>query len=285
MMMHVLGEGMGLLRRRAVVSAVLALSMAVPMALAGFSTSLSLWSRPMVSLENQHVIVRVLLHPKMGESQREKWVSEQARLHPDWRLSEIDRTTLEERLQVWFPYLKDLLDGDQAIELPALVEVSAKNPEEVAALAEGPTVIAVGPTSSIDRVLGLTARRMTWLLGAISVVLLISAFLLAATWIHLEVYRHADEITIMRLVGATESAIRGPFVVAALIPGICAGVLASVGGWYFVHLVGVGAEAIGLRPPVFPLWLMVVEVGLGVVLPVVAALITMARHARAGEAE
>lgn len=285
MMTHILGEGLALLRRRAIVSAVLSLSMAVPMALAGFSTSLSLWSRPMVSLETHDVIVRVLLHPRMGESQRQKWISEQARIHPDWRLSEIDRQTLEERLQVWFPYLEDLLDSDDAIELPTLVEVAAGNPEEVAALAKGPAVIAVGPTSSIDRVLGLTARRMTWLLGAISTVLLISAFLLVTTWIHLEVYRHADEITIMRLVGATETAIRGPFVVAALLPGITAGVIASAGGWYFIRLVAVGAESVGLRPPVFPLWLMAVEVGLGIVLPTVASLVTMARHAKAGETE
>lgn len=284
-MTHILEEGLALLRRRAVVSAVLSLSMAVPMALAGFSASLSLWSRPLVSLETHDAIVRVLLHPRMDGSQRQAWIAEQARTHPDWRLSEIDQQTLEERLQVWFPYLEDLLDGEQAIELPTLIEVAAGNPEEVAALVEGPAVIAVGPTSSIDRVLGLTARRMTWLLGGISTVLLASAFLLAATWIHLEVYRHADEITIMRLVGATETAIRGPFVVAALVPGICAGLAASAGGWYLVHMVAVGAESVGLRPPDFHLWLVAAEVGLGVLLPTAAALITMTRHAKAGETE
>ena len=122
-------------------------------------------------------------------------------------------------------------------------------------------------------------------MGYISAMLLASAFLLAATWIHLEVYRHADEITIMRLVGATETAIRGPFLVAALVPGVVAGVVASAGGWHLVELVAAGATAAGLRPPVFPSWLVAAEVGLGVLLPTAAALITMARHARAGETE
>ncbi len=284
-MMHIFEEGLALLRRRGAVSAVLALSMAVPMALAGFTTSLSLWSRPLVALESHATVVRVLLHPRMDVAQRQAWIAEQARNHRDWRLSEIDRETLEERLQVWFPYLEDLLEGEHAIELPTLVEIEAGDPEEVTALAEGPAVIAVGPTSSIDRVLGLTARTMTWLLGAISVILLASAFLLAATWIHLEVFRHADEITIMRLVGATESAIRSPFVVAALIPGICAGLAASVGAWYLIRMVAIAVEAVGLRPPVFPPWLVAAEIGVGVVLPMAAALVTMARHARVGETD
>lgn len=284
-MMHIFEEGLALLRRRGAVSAVLALSMAVPMALAGFTTSLSLWARPLVALESHATVVRVLLHPRMDVAQRQAWISEQARHHQDWRLSEIDRETLEERLQVWFPYLEDLLEGEHPIELPTLVEVEAGDPEEVAALVEGPAVIAVGPTSSIDRVLGLTARTMTWLLGGISVILLGSAFLLAATWIHLEVFRHADEITIMRLVGATESAIRSPFVVAALIPGICAGLAASVGAWYLVGKVAVAVEAVGLSSPVFPLWLVAAEIAVGVILPVAAALVTMARHARVGETD
>lgn len=285
MIVHALEEGLALLRRRGTVSAVLALSLAVPLSLAGFTTSLGLWSRPLVALEHETTVVRVLLHPKMDAGQRRDWMAEQAGLHQDWRLSEIDREALEERLQVWFPYLEDLLVGEHAIELPTLVEVEAGDPEEVSVLTEGQAVIAVGPTSSVDRVLGLMARTMTLLLGGISAVLLVAAFLLAATWIHLEVYRHSDEITIMRLVGATESAIRSPFVVAALIPGICAGLAASWGTWYLVRMVAVAAETVGLSPPAFPIWLPAVEIGIGVILPVTAALVTMARHARVGDTE
>lgn len=282
---HALEEALALLRRRGPVSAVLALSLAVPMSLAGFTISLGLWARPLVALEHQTTVVRVLLHPRMDAVQRQDWRAEQARLHPGWHLTEVRRETLEERLKLWFPYLEDLLEGENPVELPTLVEVEAGNPEEVTALSEGPAVIAVGPTSSVDRMLGLTARKAAWLLGGISAVLLASAFLLAATWIHLEVYRHADEITIMRLVGATEGAIRSPFLVAALIPGICAGLAASVGAWYLVALIGTLVEAMGLTAPQYPTWMPVAEVAVGMVLPVAAAVVTMARHARAGETE
>jgi len=282
---HALEEGLALLRRRGPVSAVLALSLAVPLALAGFTTSLGLWARPLVALERQTAVVRVLLHPQMDPSQRQRWMTEEARLHPDWKLSEVDRQTLENRLKLWFPYLEDLLEGDHAIELPTLVEVETASPNEVSILSEGPAVIAVGPTASVDRVLGLMARTLTWLLAIVSGILLTSAFLLAATWIHLEVYRHADEITIMRLVGVTESAIRSPFLVAALVPGIFSGLLASAGAWYLVHMVGNIVDAVGLAPPVFPGWLLVAEIGVGVILPVAAASFTMARHAKAGGGE
>ncbi len=280
-----LEEGLALLRRRGAVSAVLALSLAVPMSLAGFTISLGLWARPLVALERQTTVVRVLLHPRMDAAQRQDWRADQARLHPDWRLTEVDKATLEERLKVWFPYLQDLLEGENPVELPTLVEVEAGDPEQVTALGEGPAVIAVGPTSSVDRILGLMARRVGWLLGGISAVLMASAFLLAATWIHLEVYRHADEITIMRLVGATEGAIRSPFLVAALIPGICAGLAASGGAWYLVHLVASLVDAMGLTPPAYPVWLPAAEIAVGMILPVAAAVVTMARHARADDTE
>ena len=284
-MVRALEEGLALLHRRGAISVVLGLSLAVPLSLAGFTISLILWSQPLVVLEHETSVVRVLLHPRMDADQRQAWMAEQSRLHQDWRVSEVDREALEEQLKVWFPYPENLLEGEHAIELPTLVEVETGEPGKVSALAEGPAVIAVGPTSSVDQVLGMMARTMTWLLGGISSVLLASAFLLAATWIHLEVYRHADEITIMRLVGATESAIRSPFVVAALIPGICAGLVASGGTWFLVGKVAVAAEAVGLSPPVSPVWVSAAEIAAGVILPVAAALVTMARHARVSETE
>ncbi len=285
MMGRAIEEGLALLRRRGAVSAVLALSLAVPMALAGFTLSLGLWARPLVALEHHPPVVRVLLHPRMDAIQRKEWIADQARIHQGWRLTEVPRETLEGRLKVWFPYLEDLLGGEHPVDLPTLIEIEAEDPEEVTALTKGPTVIAVGPTSSVDRILGLIARRMGWLLSAISVVLLASAFLLAATWIHLEVYRHADEITIMRLVGATEVAIRSPFLVAALVPGLGAGLAASLGAWYLVRMVAVVVEVMGLTPPIYPMWLPAAEIGMGVLLPVSAAVVTMARHARVGETD
>ncbi len=278
-------EGTALLRRRGAVSLVLALSLAVPLSLAAFTFGLSRWARPLVGLEHRRAVVRVLLHPRMDSAQRRSWVVEQTKRHPEWSVTEIPRDELEQQLEVWFPYLQDLLEGDRPIELPTLIEIGTERPEEVAETVDGPAVIAVGPTSSVNRALGLMARSATWLLGSLSMVLLASAFLLAATWIHLEVYRHGDEITIMRLVGATEGAIRGPFFFAAFVPGLCAGILAALSAGYLLDRVGRGVETLGLVRPEFPGWLAVVVVGLGAGVPALAAAVTLARHARADEGE
>ena len=244
-------EGSALLRRRAGVSFVLALSLAVPLSLAGFTASLGLWSGPLTTLESEKVVVRVLLHPRMDEAQRKQWLEDQRRTHPDWILSEVPKEILAERLRIWFPYLEDLLKGENAVELPPLVEVQAPRPEEVDALSDGPAVIAVGPKSSVHRALGRGAKTLVGLATMLSVVLLASAFILAATWIHLEVYRHAEEISIMRLVGVTESAIRSPFVVAAAVPGIGAGVASVLGTLYLVSSVEDVAIRFGLHPQWF----------------------------------
>ncbi len=282
---HAFEEGAALLRRRGAVSLVLALSLAVPLSLAAFTLGLSRWAQPLVGLEHRRAVVRVLLHPRMDLPQRRSWIAEQEKRHPEWSVTEISRDRLEQQLEVWFPYLRDLLEGDHPIELPTLIEIGTERPEEVSETIDGPAVIAVGPTSSVNRALGFLARSATWLLGSLSLVLLISAFLLAATWIHLEVYRHADEITIMRLVGATEGAIRGPFFFVAFVPGLCAGILAAVSAASLLARVGRGAEILGLARPEFPAWLASLVVVLGAGVPTLAAAVTLARHARAEEGE
>lgn len=282
---HAFTEGWALLRRRAVVSAVLAVSLAVPLALAGFTASLGLWARPLVTLQNERSVVRVLLHPRMDAEQRQVWIRERSQQYPEWRFREVVKEELAQNLKIWFPYLEDLVEGENAIDLPPLVEVAAPNPGEVSNLRDGPAVIAVGPTSSIHHVLGRAAERSGLMLGILSLALLLSALLLAATWIHLEIYRHADEITIMRLVGATEGSIRSPFFFVAGVPGIFAGVIALTGTWYLISVIGTLATTIGLEAPGIPRWVMLGVLGLGFLLPVAAAAVTLARHARAEDGE
>jgi cell division transport system permease protein len=118
-------------------------------------------------------------------------------------------------------------------------------------------------------------------LGVFSAVLLLAASLFAAVWVHLELYRHADEITIMRLVGATESAIRGPFLVVTLAPGMVAAVLAGV-----ATLSGVGwmsrlVAVLGLPRLEVSSFVLVLQAALAFGLPLTSALLTLWRHAAA----
>jgi len=163
--------------------------------------------------------------------------------------------------------------------LPPLVEILTDNPDSVAELEDRAEVLAIGPRSSIQQTLGQVARRLALIVGVVSFVLLAGAVLLAAVWVHLELYRHADEVIIMRLVGATEGTIRGPFLVAVAIPGVVAGVLSVVGSLATVSGLSKLASALGLSAMSIPPSVLVLQLATAIFLPLLAAVITLARHA------
>jgi cell division transport system permease protein len=280
---HALAEGWLLLRHRGLVSLFLALALAIPIGLAGITFAVMRWLDPVVGTAERANVVGVLLHPHMGDDQRAAWLSSQRRDHPEWRLEVVPPEQLAQRLTHWFPYLKELLEREGGTMLPPLVEISTVDPESVAVLERSPAVIAVGPRTPLTRLLGRVSRSLVVALSAASAVLLIAAALLAAVWVHLELYRHADEITIMRLVGATESAIRGPFLVATAAPGLVAGVLALIGTSAVVDGLSRLAEALGLPALTVSPGVLAAQAGAGVVLPLAAATITLMRHAAVGD--
>ena len=275
---HAFAEGLVVLRERAAVSVILAFALGVPIALAGVGLTLHQWLGPVADLSGQKSSVAVLLHPQLKSGERRRWIAELATDHPDWTVSEVSSIELAERLQRWFPYLEDLMDSGDAT-LPPLVEILTDNPDSVAELELRAEVLAIGPRSSIQQTLGQVARRLALIVGVVSFVLLAGAVLLAAVWVHLELYRHADEVIIMRLVGATESTIRGPFLVAVTIPGIVAGILSVVGSLTHVPIILILGSALGLSAMSIPPSVLVLQIAAGIFLPLLAAVITLARHA------
>ncbi len=278
MIRHAIAEGLVLLRQRGAVSAVLALVLAVPISLAGIGLSLYRWLIPMASLSAQSSTVAVLLHPRIDGDQRRLWIAEQTEAHPDWLISEVSNEDLIQRLQRWFPYLDELVaDGDAS--LPPLLEIVTAKPETVAILEDRQEVLAVGPHTSIQQSLGRVAGRLTWAMTALSSILLAGAVVLAAVWVHVEIYRHADEITIMRLVGATEGSIRGPFLVAVAIPGLAAGLLSIVGTKMTTGGLSQLSMTLGLSAVETPEEVVFLQMATAVLLPLGAGVFTLFRHA------
>ena len=278
MIRHAVAEGLVVLRQRAAVSVVLAFALGVPIALAGVGLTLHQWLGPVAGLSGQKSSVAVLLHPRLEPGERRRWIADLSTEHPDWNVSEVSSSDLAKRLQRWFPYLEDLMDSGDAT-LPPLVEILTDNPDSVAELEDRAEVLAIGPRSSIQQTLGQVAHRLALIVGVVSFVLLAGAVLLAAVWVHLELYRHADEVIIMRLVGATEGTIRGPFLVAVAIPGVVAGVLSVVGSLATVSGLSKLASALGLSAMSIPPSVLVLQLATAVFLPLLAAVITLARHA------
>ena len=278
MMRHAFAEGWLLLRQRAGVSVVLALALAVPISFAGVGMTLLIWLEPAAQLSENETTVAVLLHPQFDAEQRRQWISAQMAAHPEWSMSEVSSSDLVERLRMWFPYLEELVDNGDAT-LPPLLEIVTADPDSVSVLEDRSEVLAIGPRSSVQQLLGSLATRLAWSIAILSGVLLAAAILLAAVWVHLELFRHADELTIMRLVGATESTIRGPFLVAVAVPGMVAGLVSVVGSLATVAGLSRITSALGLPGVSLSNTALVLQVLAAVLCPVIAGLITLARHA------
>lgn len=160
-------------------------------------------------------------------------------------VEEVSAVEARERFQEQFPGLADLVD-----ELPASLEVryrsrAARDPafeSWVEDLRSSPASESVDDDrewlAQLETVIGL-ARLIGLVLGA---VLLGAAVFTIASVIRLTAHLYRDEISIMRLVGATEFFIRGPFWVEGLLQGLLGGVLALGGLWAVFRLLLRGGD-------------------------------------------
>lgn len=149
----------------------------------------------------------------------------------------VDETEARERFRKTFPSLADLVDEGGEQMLPASLEVAVaagaghagEYDRWVEGLGEMPGVALVdddrdwlaqlATAVSVARALGL----------GLGLVLLAGAVFTIASVVRLTAYLYHDEIAIMRLVGATEFFIRGPFYAEGLLQGLLGGCLAGGG--------------------------------------------------------
>lgn len=162
-----------------------------------------------------------------------------------------------QRFRQVFPSLSGLVEGWDEEPLPASIEVALRDPSERSPevrswieswrsrpevemvdddrewLGQLETLVAVG------RAIGLTLAG--GLLGA--------AVFTIASVIRLAAWRHQEEISILRLVGATEFYIRGPFYAEGLLQGILGGGLA-MGTLYGLYRLAAARKAASLAASV-----------------------------------
>ncbi len=136
--------------------------------------------------------------------------------------------------------------------LDASLEIQAKDPSEYASIVNflnaSPALSASG-MSIIDRInyaqnktvidrlsLAINATREVGL--AVVIVFAIASILIAFATIRLAIYTAKDEIAVMRLVGASNMYIQGPFIVAGIITGIIAAILVLLLFWPATWYVG-----------------------------------------------
>lgn len=130
--------------------------------------------------------------------------------------------------------------GDNPLE--ASLSIKAKDPSQYSGIVEyltNDSSLSPGGVSIVDRVNyfqnktvidRLTAAiRTTEQVGlAIIILFALASTIIALATIRLAIYTSRDEIAVMRLVGASNMYIRGPFIVAGIIAGVLAALISLV---------------------------------------------------------
>lgn len=134
--------------------------------------------------------------------------------------------------------------------------------------------------------------KLTSIIGAVErstfvamIVLVTAAVLITFNTIRLAIYTTREEISVMRLVGASNSFIRGPFMLQGIMYGLAAGVLALLILYPIVLWIGPETEEF-FQFNLFTYFvsefgrIFVVIVGSGIVLGMVSSLLAVARYLR-----
>jgi len=146
----------------------------------------------------------------------------------------VDSATARERFAASFPSLADLLEGWGEESLPFSFELEVAWRELDTArleswsreLEKDPAVAAVDADRDWIAQLQAAVVVLRWLGWTLGSILLSTAVFTIASVIRLTAYLYRDEISVLRLVGATEFFIRGPFYVEGLLQGLIGGALA-----------------------------------------------------------
>jgi cell division transport system permease protein len=165
---------------------------------------------------------------------------------PSWvtAVQEVSAAEARSRFENMFPSVRELFKDWEEEPLPPSLEVTfdpevvgeGRVDEWLASLRSDPAVVMVDDDRDWLLQLEALIAILTGLGAVVGMVLLTAAVFTIASVIRLTAYLYRDEIEVMRLVGATELFIRGPFYVEGFIQGLLGGLLA-VGGLYTGYLI------------------------------------------------
>lgn len=179
--------------------------------------------------------VVIYLRPDTSEAALRRLAAEAARGPGVAAVEPVTAGAARQRLREIFPGLSDLVAGWQDEPLPASLEIgldsrAARRPAGAAWLdgwRKRPEVTLVDDDrewlGQLETVVAVVRAAGLALVGG----LLGAAIFTIASVIRLTAYLHHEETGVMRLVGATEFFIRGPFYAEGLLQGLIGGVLAS----------------------------------------------------------
>jgi cell division transport system permease protein len=209
-------------------------------------------------------------------------------------VSSVNYVSEEEALATFketFAEKPEIYEGIDPGVLPASLQLQLKDPAAADEVAQrlleehGFTDENLSyPQQTIERLNKVTSYMIWGLYGA-TTLFLISSVLLISNAIRLSIFARRKEIEVMKLVGASDSFVRTPFVFEGLVQGLIgAGLAALTVVWINFLFVDWAREALPFVPisgdAVNTLFILVALVGAGVVIGVVGSFLSVTRFLR-----
>lgn len=147
----------------------------------------------------------------------------------------VDKLAAYDEFKTLFADRPELVDAIDATVLPASIRIELNDIDEyrsvTARLEVDPAVKEVNSLGPQIERLATLSRVLNFLGLGLALVLGVSAVILIANTIRMAIYARRDEVSIMKLVGASNWYIRIPFVMEGLIEGLLGALLAVLTVW------------------------------------------------------
>ena len=174
-----------------------------------------------------------------------------------WEVSSVERISEEQALAAFkdtFREQPELYENLDRGVLPASLQIQLTDPDQAGEVAnklkaEGFSEENLSyPQQTIERLNSVTSY-MLWGLYAATILFLVASVLLISNAIRLSIFARRKEIEVMKLVGASDSFVRTPFVLEGLIQGLlCAGLAALAVVWLNFLFVDWSRDALTFVP-------------------------------------
>ena len=228
--------------RSAYLSTVLSISLVL--LLVGVASLLLVNARGVSDYFKEHMQISVLMKPDISDAQTLEYQVELDAM--DFVLSTEFISKAQGTREMEQMLGEGFLDIFEASPSPASVNVRLKagyvSPDSLdlvkAAIMESPLVDEVEYQQSLIEALNANLKKISLVLGILIVLLLFISFVLINNTVRLNVFARRFTIHTMKLVGATRSFIRGPFLVQAVFQGLFSAfiaILLLIGLLFFVR--------------------------------------------------
>jgi cell division transport system permease protein len=202
----------------------------IGMFLLGLFIALFSWVNSWTDHVRQDVQVRVFLVSEANDAQVNTVHQQLAGFPETGSIDFVSKEAGWEEMKERYP---EMTRGATANPLPDAFEVTPKDADQVGALADRLDPLPAGVESidyaqkKTERILSVTnVIKYIFLLG--SIILLVASTILIANTIRLSIFSRRREIEVMKLVGASNWFVRGPFMLEGLICGLLGAIAAVV---------------------------------------------------------